>query len=566
MYPGNWPAVMKKEGFSFGNRRPLHYIHSLRQLNRKLQSDFQDQFPMANWQNFQGTLKDQSKVHTQNQLSNHQSPSLHQPSPHVAKWNTATSLSQHPLSKPRSFEFNLKIPFTDISEKNKGTSSAVKGSGFSNGGSEGSDHYLQRPTSVQVSSSFNAMSGSDDSSGKDSAQEVSKPRFQLSLAIPIPPPTPSAKPSSGKDHHANLQIPERVTVVQNSYMDPAKPQPSSTQSGSEWLFPNPPTVQQQLVHQTYEPLQTKYTERISLAVSPGQDGQHPTPTEQIPTEESSVFPGSSASAPPISQYPSYNVHGGYDNAQMNPLGNAYEMTQSSQTAPYHPIDSFSQPEKVPSHHYSVGQVKPIGGIYDQTQTGQPGAPATPSFEKYNFHQLNPLLCQNRESEVLLSPGQPVSPVFAPPQHEHPSSQKPATPHYGADYVAQMGPTDLSSHQYSRYHSGQDALPDSVTTFDPAPNIQDVPTDYQAEIRYPAHHADGHQLVQKPEYTKLFVDVEDVRDDGAARSNYFGAASAHSDGYSGSWTGQNTANAFYGNPRHIPDMPNFASKPRKLFGF
>lgn len=566
----NWPAVMKKlEGFSFWDRRPLHYIRFLRKSNRELQSDFQDPSPMSNWQKFQGTLWNQSKVHTQNQPSDHQSQSLHQPSSNVAEWNTAISPSQYPLSEPRSFEFSLRIPFTDLSGKNKGTSSAVKGSGLSNGGSEGAGHYfqLQRPSSVQISSSFNAMSGSDDFSGKDSenyptggktAQGVSKPNFQLGLSIPIPPPTPSPKPSSRKDYHANLQIPERVTVVRNGYMDPAKPQPSSTQSGS-----NSPTVQQQLGHQTYEPLQTRYTDKISLAISPGQDGRHPAPTGQIPPEESSVFPGSSASTPPISQYPpvqSYNVHGEYYNAQMNPLGNAYESTQSGQTAPSHPIGSFSQYEKVPSDHYSAGQVKPTGGIYDQTQTGQQAAPAT-SFGKYNFNELNPLLCQYRESVDPLSPGHPVSPGFAPPQYEHPSSQKPATPHYGADYVAQMGPTDLPSHhQYSRHHSRQDAFPDRVTTFDPAPNIRDVPTDY------PAYHTNGQRLVQKPEYAKLFVDVEDVRDDGAAQSNYFGAASAHTDGYSGTWTAPNTANAFYSNSRHFPAMPDFVSKPRKLFGY
>lgn len=523
MDPEKWPAVWKKqEGYGYGYRRPLHYIQALRQQHRKLQLNFHDWVQVENWQKPQ-ERKDHSHAQTQNQPSlYHQTQSQYPPwSDVVTTW---PSPSQHPtrrnylLSKPRSFEFNLKIPFSDFSGQNKETSSTSKGSDFNSGGSEGADHYFQlyRPSSVQIYSAFSGTSGSDKGSanypnGGKTAHEVSKPSFQLGLSVPIPPPTPSPKPSDSNAYPANLQIPESVALVQNGYMELANPQSSSTQSGSEWIFSNSPTVQQQSEHQTYEPLQTRYTDSIPTAFSPG---QHTTPTEQIsqgkiPTEQSLAFPEPPAPSLPIPQYPpvqSYSVHSNYDNGQMNPLSNYYGKIQSGQTASSDPPNlslSPSQYESVPSGHYSGGQVN-IGNSYDQHQYGQPVPPVTSASEIYNYEQFNPSFHQNVETAPPLSP---VHSTDAPSQYEHPSFQQVATPHYGTGNVVQMGPTDLSSYyQYSRDYSGQAALPDHLTAFDPSPDFQGLSTDSQAQIRYPAQYTGRGQLGQKPEYTKLFVDV------------------------------------------------------------
>lgn len=245
-----WQGVREtqQEGYGYGNRRPLHYIQALRQPHRKLQASVYDQVQVKSWQKPpESSLRVRSHAQIQNQPGlYHQSQSPYQPwSDDVTKWTQEMSPLQriHPLSMPRSFDFSLKVPFDNFLGQNKETSSTTKGSDLNSGGSVGAG---LRPSSIQIYSSFDSPSGSDGFSDKGSsnypyggknAHDVSKPSLQLSLSVPIPPTTASPKPfSSNGGYLANLQRPGSVGFVQNSYMEPAKPQSSSTQSGSEWIF------------------------------------------------------------------------------------------------------------------------------------------------------------------------------------------------------------------------------------------------------------------------------------------------------------------------------------------
>lgn len=226
-------------------------------------------------------------------------------------------------------------------------------------------------------------------------------------------------------------------------------------------------------------------------------------------------------SPQYSSVQSYDVHRGYYSAQFNPLSNQYGEIQTGQAASPYPTNVHlsvfpPQSERVQSGHYSVGQVEPSSVNYAQHHTGEPSTPVIFTSEKSSYDQFNPSFHQTVP---------PTSPTVAQTQYEHPSFQQVATPHYGTGNVAQMEPTDSSYYyQYSRDHNGQDALRDHLTVYDPLPNIQGISTDYQAQVGYPAQYGGSRQLERKPEYTKLFIDVEDVRD-YADGQKYFAAAPA-----------------------------------------
>lgn len=461
MNPDKWQHVKKKqEGYGSGHPRTLHYIQSLRQPLRKL--------------------------HNQPTLS-HQTRSQYQPWSDVAtKW---TGERTNPLSRPRGFEFSMKVPFTDFSVQNKGSSSTTKGSGLGRDGSKDVGLYSQLygPSSVQIYSTFNGPPGSggfvdkgSTANGGKTAHEVSKPIFQLGLSVSVPPPTQSPSPSSSnQDRPTNPKKPESVNLV---------------------------------------------------SVSPGHVSQHSALSErtsqvQISNAQTSVFPDPSAPSLPSPPHPpgqTYDVHRGYYSSQFNPLGNHHRQIQTGQATSSDPTNVHHSlfPSQSQSGHYSVGQVRPSSTNYAQHQTEQPSAPAIFTSEKPDYGQFYPSFHQNVE---IVAP----SPTVGPSQYEYPPFQQVAT-HYGTAYVAQMEPTDLSYHyQYGSDHSRRAALCDHLAVYDPSQNTQAISTDYRAQVGYPAQHGGGRQLEQ-PEYTKLFIDVDNVRD-RAGGHEYFAAAPAHFNG-------------------------------------
>ncbi|XP_027147701.1 bromodomain-containing protein 4-like [Larimichthys crocea] len=516
--PVAWHSIKKKqEGYGYGNRRPLQYIQALRQTHIKLQPNIHDQDPMTAWQ------KPQSSVHSHAQIQNqpslyHQTQNPYEPRSDVStKWTQETSQSQHPpqrnlpLAKPRSFEFNLKIPFVDSQGQSKETSSTTKGLDLNSGGYNGQSY---RPSSVQIYTTFNSDSGSDGVSGEGStkypnggksAHEISKPSFQLNLSVPIPP-----RPSSSNDGYvANLQKPGRV--VQNSSMESSKPQSIPIQSGSEGMHLNSDgIVQQQTEHQPYKPVQTLYTNNTLVTFSPGHASQPTIPSQNIPTQQTLVFPQPLAPSLLIPQYPPLqrdNVHSGYYSSQINPLSNSYGNSQSGQTISpevTNPPVSASQYETVPSGHYSAGQVKPSDNSYVQHQSWQPvGGPTLSALEQYNYGLFKPSSGQNVEAVPHQSPVHPSFPTAAQPQYELPSYHKPATNnYYGTHNVVPMGPKGVSSsYQHSRDQSGQAVLP----ALDSSQNFQGWSTHYQPQIKLPAQNAGGGQLDGKPQYRPLEPD-------------------------------------------------------------
>ncbi len=502
-------------------------------------------------------MKVRSHAQTQTQPSlYHQTQSSYQPWANVATtWTQERQQRRHPPSKPRGFEFSLKVPFTDFLGPNKEATSTTKSPDLNSGLNDGSGHYSQlyRPSSVQISSAFNTDNGStNDPNGEKTAHKEPKPTFQFSLFVPVPPSTPSPKPSSSNGGFLeNLYRPGSVKFVQSSYTEPTKPQSSSSQGESASIYLNSANaVQQQTEHQIYEPDQTKYTDRTLITFSPVHANQHQNPAEQISQSEISaqqslLFPEHSASSLQIPQNPppqSDSVHSGFYSAPINPSSNDFGKGQSEEIdspdlTNAHLFLSPSQYERVPHEHDSAVQVNPESNNYGQHQTWQPtGTPLTLASEQYDYGPLTQSFSQNVETAPLLHPLQPSFPTVASSQYELPSfHQVDTTNYYGAEHVVQMQPTEFSSpfaYQYSRDQSGQEALPDHLTALDPMPNSQDPLSDYQTQTW---QHTGERYLVGKPNYNKLFIDVDDVTDGGDGQNNYFSVPPTHYDGYSSTQT-------------------------------
>ncbi|KAG7234310.1 hypothetical protein INR49_005103, partial [Caranx melampygus] len=128
VYPEAWPGFEQEQqvkGFNSGIRRPLQHIQALRRPHRRLQSNVHGHVPGKAWQQPQGTSLYQPQSQNQSSLYRQTQNQKH------------SSLSQTPLTRPRSFEFNLKVPFAS------------------------STSPPAQPTSVQLHTSFNHPSGSD---------------------------------------------------------------------------------------------------------------------------------------------------------------------------------------------------------------------------------------------------------------------------------------------------------------------------------------------------------------------------------------------------------------------
>lgn len=254
MYPAAWQGVRKtsQEKHAHWIRRPLQYFRALRQTKRKQQPNVHGQDPV---------ITTRPGLYHQTQ------------SPYLTRPDDANKLIQrlsppernHLQPQPRSFEFSLRLPFANLPDQNKETSSITRG-----GKNDGlGDSQLYRPTSVQIQSSFNMPFGSDGFSDKGSTNNpdggknthVSKPSFQLSLSVPIPSRTPPTKhTSSNLGYFENVQKPGSVTVQSNN-MESAISTPSheSTPSvhyyGSQ-LKPGGKNYEQ---GQTGQPTDSQYT-------------------------------------------------------------------------------------------------------------------------------------------------------------------------------------------------------------------------------------------------------------------------------------------------------------------
>ncbi|XP_041652406.1 uncharacterized protein LOC121515615 [Cheilinus undulatus] len=496
MHPEPW---QKREVYGYGNRRPLQYIRSLRQAHRK--PSFSDQVPI---QNLEKPQENSLRARSFSQIQNEpdlwtETQSLHLPWTEQTTESTAeiSAPQRTPVFTPRSFQFNLSIPFASFPDVHKGKTSNLIVSDFNSDVKDGTADFLQshRPTSVQISSSFNSPVASDSVSGKGSSKDpnggqnipdVIKPTFQLSLSVPIPPPTPSPKPSAGKvDYPENVKIPEASSFVQSTYMEPTYLKPHLNQVEPEW------------VHTQYQP-----DELI-----------HPAVTLQYP----SVQPG--------------NVFHGYYSSQ-NPTNAVFVDSQNSQTPQLDATNSLLSPqqyESAPSGHYSASQVKPSGSSDGQLQTWQYAGTQLPlpfPSKQHNYGQFGASFGQNVEAEPQQTPVFPSSPTIVQSNSEIPPSGyysgETATSYvYGQNNMVQIGQAYLSS-QYSKDQSGRIVMPNHPTTSDPTSNFQHQPTDYQTQIGTLSQPVNREQPNGKPKYIKLLIHVDDETDQDRGQHNSFAA--------------------------------------------
>ncbi|CAJ1057595.1 uncharacterized protein LOC117814146 [Xyrichtys novacula] len=515
MYPKSLQreGVKQQERYGYGNRRPLQYIRALRQAN-KTQSISEDQVKPSEIPE-ENSLMARSFAPIQNQAHlSYQTQNLHQP------WSEETSpLTQQngrSLFEPRSFELNLKLPFANLPNPSKDKDLQTKGAGLS---SEVKDGQLYRPTGVQIFSSFNSPSGSDDVSGKgstknpnggESPHEVSMPSFLFSLSVPITPPTPSLKPSSDEvGYLENSQSPE--------YMEPNF-QPSSVYGESDWVLLNHAnSVQQQTGYSPSQPLHTNPIDSKLVTFLPE------------PNKLSSLSEPISQSALPTLQYPQQpdNIFGDYHNSQIKSTQYDHGSSQIGQIPTLDTAQGLLSPlqyESFSSGHYSISQI-PSGNNHAQPQTLQTVTlqPTFPS-EQYSYSQLETSLEQavqtSRPNLVHSS-----SPMVEQSHYNIPSSgyhamEAATSNYYGKGNMEPVGQTDYS-YQYSIGHSGQEVLPKIPTTLDHTNYQAPIPI-YQTQTGAPGQYNGRKQLVDKPNYTKLLIHVEDVAEQNGGQHESFTA--------------------------------------------
>lgn len=247
-------------------------------------------------------------------------------------------------------------------------------------------------------------------------------------------------------------------------MASTKPQSSSPQIGLGRILSSTPPAHQQMLHQTYDSVQSSVPRPLS---SQG----------HIPTGQSFTYLDPSGShyifvQPCIS-------HHDYYRALIDPSGQDNERIQS-------PITASSYPTKVASERSSQlynAQLKPSGNSNDQHQTKKPATPVPFASETY-YEQFSPSPYQKVETAPPLSPVHPISQTIATFQYWLPSLQQAAAPQHGGGSVMHGRPADLPSHyQYSRSYRKPDTHHLSVLS--PSINMQDIPsTDYQAQRLHP----------------------------------------------------------------------------------
>lgn len=403
--------------------------------------------------------------------------------------------------KPRSFEFTIKLPFANVPDQSKDTSSITKGSALNHGGNDGvGGSQVYRPTSFEVHSSFNKPSGSDGFSGKSSTNnsndgkntyDASKPSFQVSVSVPltpIPPPKPS---SSNPASSENFQRPGSMSVAKTNNMAPTSIQSSSAQNG---FFSNP-TAQQQRQQQSEKlvTLPTTYLSQDATPIKQGSQVKIPTEQSQAPLKLNQVLKPNKVSSQPNYQF--QNVHNSYYNGQINP-----SLSQS-------------QYESTPSVYYYGSQFQPGSSNYEQGQTGQlANSQFTTAPEQSNYDYFNPSFAYGQNKETALYPGSPIIPSS---QYELPSFVYP-----------NKKTVTTAPHQYGKAQSGQ----------------------AWGWTKLPGEPTGRFGQDEKPNHDKFLIDVEDKTD----KDNYFAAPIAYPS--PGGWTGQKTATPPFKNPSPLPIEP------------
>lgn len=164
--------------------------------------------------------------------------------------------------------FSLNIPY-NLLIPNKEPSSTSKGPGFNSGGTTGAVPYslTYSPSSDQIYSAFSGtyrlccslIKGlSKNPDGGKAFHESALPSFQLSLPAPIHPLTPSPKHYSSSDRY-----PANPQVQGSENMASTKPQSSSPQIGLGRILSSTPPAHQQMLHQTYDSVQSSVPRPLS---------------------------------------------------------------------------------------------------------------------------------------------------------------------------------------------------------------------------------------------------------------------------------------------------------------
>lgn len=375
----------QQDSNGLGNRRPLHYVQELRQYNTELQSNVQ-------------SPQERSLPHSYDEMQ--YQPSLYdhtQQWPALApKWPEETVPHQPPLPMPRGLNFNVNLPF------------GQKEHGSTNGDSNLYSFGVGYNSDLNKPSSFQTHAGTH-------VHAHSKPGFQLSLSLPIPPAFPSSKPSSSDE-----------TVLQEDKM-PVHTKPDST------------------------------------IVSSGHHSKPTTPTDsqrKIPTQYSWEFPKYPAPPLPVSFYQPDSVFSGYYIGQINPT--TYSSLQSGQSVLHKPNNAHVSlfPSQYERHH-SSRHIKPGSNNFGQPPTWQPdgtGPTFVPSRPTHGGWQI-------AETIPLPSPVWPLYSTGFQPSNERPFGYNKVVPTTNYAMGNVMQPSQSYLHQNSMGQSGWVAVPGHLSDFD-----------------------------------------------------------------------------------------------------
>ncbi|XP_047452636.1 uncharacterized protein LOC125015041 [Mugil cephalus] len=422
--------------------------------------------------------------------------------------------SQSPSSSNVGYSTNLQIPQSAgfvqnnyMEQANPQSSSTQITTEWTNLNHAGTvQQQTQHQASEQVQSkptnnkpvAFSLGQSSQQMNPIEQMDPVNLPTPQ-SLEFPNPgvPNDPQYPSSSSVGHLTNLQIPQSTGSVQNSHMEPANPQSSSTQTGIEWTSSNTAGHVQQQTQQVH----SKPTNTFPDAFSPGQSSQQMNPTDQtghinFPAPQNLMFP-----KPSVPNDPQYvDPYSGYTSPQINRTRDEDQTNVQLTLSP-------PQYEPIPSDIHS-------GNNY--AQTWQPVH--TP---QYNCPQYTPPCdCSQKET----APHASSTPSVDPSQYEHPTfynrevASSASHETLNAAAVGQNRNPSFSPHQHSSDSQGT------------SQHFQPQSTDRQTQMRLAGQNAERQS--GRPRYIKLYIDVDEGADgenkyftEQTAEHDYFGRTMA-----------------------------------------
>ncbi|XP_017284429.1 uncharacterized protein LOC108243482 [Kryptolebias marmoratus] len=231
-YRKAWQDGGKKQVPSYGHRRPLHYVRTLRQPIGHTRT----------WQKPQGFMRPLGHAQMQRQMSTRgrqtfPAQTIRQRSYPAPQRSYPAPQRSYPLARPKSFQINLDIPFLNLEDQNKKTDSVAEGYDYSNYNAEPG-----KKTSVQnVQSGFEASQFIDPGnkvptkypSVEKTSNEVPMSSIQLNFTIPFL--ATSLNPLKSNVGHAKSQTKQLNSFVQNRYKEPEKQELGLTQTGSKWF-------------------------------------------------------------------------------------------------------------------------------------------------------------------------------------------------------------------------------------------------------------------------------------------------------------------------------------------